>query len=128
MSKPTILIVDDSPTVRQQVGIALAQAGYQVAEAEDGIEGLNAIRQNERIALVILDVNMPEMNGLEMLEELDRSGRKGEPPVLMLTTEGQPSLVKRAKTAGARGWIVKPFKADQLVATVEKLTAVATPA
>lgn len=120
--KPTVLIVDDSSTVRRQVGMALAQAGYDVAEACDGLEGVAAVRANPGIAVVVLDVNMPKMNGLEMLEELN-CGPGPLPPVLMLTTEGHPSLVKRAKESGASGWIVKPFEPDQLVATVDKLAA-----
>jgi two-component system chemotaxis response regulator CheY len=115
-----ILVVDDSATVRQQVGMALTQAGYIVLEAGDGVEGL-AVLDKGGIAMVICDVNMPRMNGLDMLEQLRRDPRHVRVPVVMLTTEGQPNLVQRAKRAGAKGWIVKPFKADLMIAAVGKL-------
>ncbi len=115
-----ILVVDDSPTVRQQVGLALAQAGFQVVEAVDGLDGLSKI---PGAAMVICDVNMPRMNGLEMLEKLATDPVSSKIPVLMLTTEGQPALIERAKRAGAKGWVIKPFKADLLVAAVKKITA-----
>lgn len=117
----TIIVIDDSPTVRQQVGLALKQAGFEVVEAVDGAEGLEIIRTTRDAAMAICDVNMPRMNGLELLEALAAEGTKL--PVLMLTTEGQSALVQRAKKSGAKGWIVKPFKADLLVAAVRKLTA-----
>ena len=119
MSK--ILVVDDSPTVRQQVGLALTQAGYQVLEAVDGVDAISKV--DSSIAMLICDVNMPRMNGLEMLEKLRADGRWNALPVVMLATEGQPGLIERAKKAGAKGWIIKPFKADLLVATVKRLTA-----
>lgn len=116
-----VLVVDDSETVRQQVGMALRQAGFEVAEATDGQDGLTKIEQDRGISLVILDVNMPRMNGLEMLERVKAKADFATLPVLMLTTEGQPALVDRAKKAGAKGWVVKPFKADLLVAAARKL-------
>lgn len=119
MSKK-ILVVDDSATVRQQVGMALSQAGYGIVEAADGVEGLAALDKGG-VAMVICDVNMPRMNGLEMLESLRRDARHAAVPVVMLTTEGQPALVDRAKKAGAKGWIVKPFKPDLMIAAVSKL-------
>lgn len=115
-----ILIVDDSATVRQQVGLALSQAGYTVLEAADGAEGL-AVLDKDDVALVICDVNMPRMNGLEMLEQLKRNPRHAAIPIVMLTTEGHPALVDRAKKAGAKGWIVKPFKAELMISAVVKL-------
>jgi two-component system chemotaxis response regulator CheY len=119
MSKK-ILVVDDSATVRQQVGLALQQAGFTVVEAVDGVDGLT--RVDSSVSMVICDVNMPRMNGLEMIETIQREG-KHKLPILMLTTEGQPALIERAKKAGAKGWIVKPFKAELLVAAVTKLAA-----
>ena len=116
-----ILVIDDSPTVRQQVGLALSQAGYQVIEAVDGVDGISKV--DATIAMLICDVNMPRMNGLEMLEKLRTDARWNALPVVMLTTEGQASLLDRAKNAGAKGWIIKPFKAHLLVAAVQKLTA-----
>lgn len=115
-----ILVVDDSPTVRQQVNLALTRSGYQVLEAGDGTEGLHQI-DTQALSLVICDVNMPRMNGLEMLEQVRAKPRHASLPIVMLTSEGQPALIERAKKAGAKGWIVKPFKADLLVAAVNKL-------
>jgi two-component system chemotaxis response regulator CheY len=118
----TILVVDDSGSVRQQVGIALRRAGFTMAEASDGQEGLAMIDANRDIDMVICDINMPNMNGLEMVEKVKAKPENKSLPILMLTTEGQPGLVKRAKEAGAVGWIVKPFNSSQLVQTVEHLT------
>lgn len=118
-----ILVVDDSATVRQQVGLALGQAGFDVVEAVDGMDGIDKMNQTADIALVICDVNMPRMSGLEMLEKLHAERKATLAPVVMLTTEGQPELVERAKKAGAKGWIVKPFKAELLIAAAKKLTA-----
>lgn len=116
-----ILVVDDSATVRQQVGTALRQSGFNILEACDGLQGAELIAKGG-IDCVICDVNMPNMNGIEMIRKV-----KGEPgnenlPIVMLTTEGSKELITQAKEAGAKGWIVKPFKADLLVAAVEKLT------
>jgi two-component system chemotaxis response regulator CheY len=116
-----VLVVDDSPTVRQQVGLALKQAGYEVVEATDGADGVAKVGSDSSIGMVILDVNMPRMNGLEMLEAVKAGGANASLPVIMLTSEGQQSLIERAKKAGAKGWIVKPFKAELLVAAVKKL-------
>jgi two-component system chemotaxis response regulator CheY len=118
-----ILVVDDSATVRQQVGLALSQAGFEIVEAVDGMDGVDKVGQVTDISLVICDVNMPRMSGLEMLEKLHEDKKHNTIPVVMLTTEGQPELVDRAKKAGAKGWIVKPFKAELLVAAAKKLTA-----
>lgn len=122
MSKK-ILVVDDSATVRQQVGMALSQAGFEVLEAVDGIDGAGQVAANDDLKLVICDVNMPRMNGLEMLEQVKDDGSNADLPVIMLTTEGDPALIARAKKAGAKGWIVKPFKAELLVNAARKLTA-----
>lgn len=121
MSK-TILIVDDSGTVRQQVAMALNQAGFKTVEAADGQQGARAIDSNRDIAMVVCDVNMPVMNGLEMIELVKRKPENNALPILMLTTEGQPALIKRAKEAGAVGWMVKPFNAGQLVTAARHLT------
>lgn len=122
MSKK-VLVVDDSATVRQQVRLALSQSGFDVVEAVDGVDGQDKISTTPDIKMVICDVNMPRMNGIDMIEAVHATGRHAGLPIVMLTTEGQPALIQRAKAAGAKGWIVKPFKADLLVAAVQKLTA-----
>ncbi len=114
-----VLVVDDSSTVRQQVRAALAAEGHETVDACDGVEGLEQVRDTPDIRVVICDVNMPRMNGIEMLEALHTAG--GKVPVLMLTTEGQPSLIKKAREFGARGWMVKPFKPELLLLAVNKL-------
>jgi two-component system, chemotaxis family, chemotaxis protein CheY len=116
-----VMVVDDSMMVRQQVGAALTAAGFSVLEAADGAEALDKLDRSPDTALVVLDVNMPNMSGLEMLESLKK--KAASVPVVMLTTEGQPRLMQQAKALGAKGWIVKPFKPDLLVAAVRKLTA-----
>ena len=114
-----ILVIDDSETIRQQVKQALAATGYEIIEAVDGVEGLEKLRALTDLDMALCDVNMPRMNGLEMIAEVQRTGPKI--PILMLTTEGQPSLIRRARESGAKGWIVKPFKPELLVAAVTKL-------
>jgi two-component system chemotaxis response regulator CheY len=118
-----VLIVDDSATIRQQVRMALSQAGFEVVEAADGVEGVSKIRTDSTLAAVICDINMPNKSGLELIEEIKAGGAHTHLPIVMLTTEGQPALVQRAKAAGAKGWIVKPFKPNLLVAALEKLTS-----
>jgi len=114
-----ILVVDDSETIRQQIRQALAATGYEIIEAVDGVDGLEKLRAVADVDLALCDVNMPRMNGLDMIAELQRTG--SQIPILMLTTEGQPSLIRRAREAGAKGWIVKPFKPELLIAAVTKL-------
>lgn len=113
----TVLIIDDSETIRQRVAGALEAAGFAVTMARDGIEGLEQI-EKQQPNMVILDVNMPRLNGLDMLERIDVKSRNL--PVLLLTTEVQPSLIARAKKAGAKGWMVKPVNVEQLLETVRR--------
>lgn len=120
MSKK-VMVVDDSRFVRQQVGIALTAAGYEVIEAVDGLDGAEKIEQCKDLAMVICDLNMPRMTGLEMLGVVKMGGKNAELPVVMLTTDGQPAHIERARAAGAKGWIVKPFKPELLLLTVRKL-------
>jgi len=115
-----ILVVDDSETVRQHVRECLEHAGFAVIEASDGVEGLEVVESTPDLSLVMLDVNMPRMGGLDMLERMQQQNRT--PPVLVLTSEAQPALIERAKAAGAKGWLVKPVKPDLLVAAIGKVT------
>ena len=121
MSKKAVLIVDDSLTVRQQVSLTLKSAGYQIVEACDGREGVDALRAHAEIAMVLCDINMPRMIGLEFLEAIKGDAAGLPLPVIMLTTEGSPDLITRAKRAGAKGWIVKPFQTDLLLAAVRRI-------
>lgn len=121
MEKKKVLIVDDSEIIRQQIGGALERAGFAVVEARDGVEGLECVARDD-LCMVVLDVNMLRMNGLEMLEQMKTSPKSSRLPVLMLTTEVQQSLIERARKAGARGWMIKPVNLDHLVSTVIKFT------
>jgi len=120
MSKK-VIVVDDSRTARQQVRSALAGAGYEVVEAVDGADGIHQIAAHGDASLVLCDVNMPNLSGIEMIESIKRDGKGGAVTFVMLTTESEPELVQRAKACGAKGWIVKPFKPDLLLAAVRKL-------
>jgi two-component system chemotaxis response regulator CheY len=115
-----ILIVDDSSSLRHQLAQTLTDAGFLVIEAQDGVQGLARLAEHEDAALILLDVNMPAMGGMEMLGHLSESG-KTRVPVLMLTTEADRALVARAKAAGAKGWLIKPVKLDMLVNAVNKV-------
>ena len=121
--KKKILVVDDSASIRQQVSMALRQVGFDVVEACDGAAGFETIERDREIGVVVCDVNMPRMNGIEMLQKLKARGTHTALSVIMLTTEGQPALIKQAREAGAKGWMVKPFNAAQLVSVVQKLAA-----
>jgi two-component system, chemotaxis family, chemotaxis protein CheY len=124
MSKK-IIVIDDSSTIREQVAAALSEAGYQIIEAADGLQGLRVVEENTDAALVICDVNMPIMGGLDMISKVKANGKRPDLPIIVLTTEGDPELIKKAKSAGAKAWIVKPFRRDLLVATVRKLAGAA---
>lgn len=124
MSKK-VIVVDDSRTSRVLIRSTLTSAGYEVVEAEDGHDGLAKIADHRDAALVLCDVNMPKMGGLDMIREArEKHGCSGM-TFIMLTTEAAPDLVQRAKATGAKGWIVKPFRPDLLLLAVRKLTAVA---
>ena len=114
-----ILIVEDSETVRDHVRAALEPHGHTIVEAADGVEGMKVLGGSERIDAVVLDVNMPRMSGIEMLEQLHRDGIVC--PMLVLTSEADPALIERAKTAGARGWLLKPIKPKLLASAVERI-------
>jgi two-component system, chemotaxis family, chemotaxis protein CheY len=119
MSK-TILTVDDSASIRQMVGFTLRQAGFQVVEATDGKHGLQ-IAQSTQAALVITDLNMPNMNGLELIQALRQLPAYKFVPILMLTTESDDTKKQAGKNAGATGWIVKPFNPEQLLKVIAKV-------
>ena len=121
-STKTVLVIDDSETIRALVAQVLRQSGYEVIEAADGLMGAFAIRERgAELSLVICDINMPRLDGLEMLEIL--RGQHPNLPILMLTTESRVDKVERAKRAGAKAWIIKPFNTELLIQAVVKLTS-----
>jgi two-component system chemotaxis response regulator CheY len=119
MSK-TILIVDDSVSLRQVVSIALKGAGYEVIEAGDGKEGLSKLT-GQKIHLIISDVNMPNMDGIAMVTEIKKMAEYKFTPIIMLTTESQDEMKQKGKEAGVKAWMVKPFKPEQMLDAVNKL-------
>lgn len=117
----TIMVVDDSSSIRQVVGLALKQAGYDVIEGCDGRDALAKLT-GQKVNLIISDVNMPNMDGISFVRELKTRPAYKFTPVLMLTTESQEDKKEQGKAAGARAWMVKPFKPEALLAAVQKLT------
>lgn len=116
----TILIVDDSTSLRQVVTIALNGAGYEVIEACDGIEALKKLN-GQKIHLIVSDVNMPNMDGISLLKEIKKQASYKFTPVIMLTTEAAQEKMAEGKAAGAKAWVVKPFQPDRLLTAVSKL-------
>jgi two-component system chemotaxis response regulator CheY len=117
----TILIVDDSSSLRMVVNIALARAGYEVIEAVDGKDGLAKLEQAAKVHLIVSDVNMPNMDGITFVTQLKQNPRHKFTPVIMLTTEGEDAKKQQGRAAGAKAWIVKPFNPPQLLDAVSKL-------
>lgn len=118
----TILVVDDSASLRQVVSIALKGAGYDVIEACDGKDGLSKLN-GQKVNLIVSDVNMPNMDGISMLKEVKSMPAYKFTPVIMLTTEAGEDMKKQGQAAGAKAWVVKPFKPEQMLAAVSKLVA-----
>lgn len=119
MSK-TILIVDDSMTIRQTLGIALRSAGYTVVEAVDGKDALDKL-DGSKFNLIISDVNMPNLDGISFVKSAKQIGNYKFTPIIMLTTEAEESKKMEGKAAGVRAWIVKPFQPPTLLDAVAKL-------
>ncbi len=115
-----ILVVDDSLSMQKMVSLTLKTAGHEVVEASDGQQAL-AIAQKEAVDLVLSDVNMPNMNGIELCEKIRKLPSHKFTPILMLTTESAGDIKMKGKAAGATGWLVKPFNPSQLLATVQKV-------
>jgi two-component system, chemotaxis family, chemotaxis protein CheY len=117
-----VLVVDDSNSIRGQVSAALEQADFEVLGAADGVEALTRLSEHRDLDLIVLDVNLPGMSGLEILERLMADPATWKLPVLILTTGSDRELLERARKAGAKGWLVKPFKSELLVSTARRLT------
>lgn len=115
-----ILAVDDSPTIRALVSKALRTAGFEVFLAVDGVDGVGALTEADP-HLIITDINMPRMDGFGLIENVRATGAYADVPILVLTTESGADLKARARSAGATGWIVKPFEDERLIAVIDKV-------
>ena len=123
MSK-LIFVVDDSKTVRASLSYTLSKEGYEVVAAEDGLDGIKNLshldKQGKRPAMIITDINMPNMDGISFIKEVKKNMALKFVPILVLTTESQDAKKMEGKNAGASGWLVKPFMPDQLIGVVKK--------
>ncbi|TXG94420.1 MAG: response regulator [Rhodocyclaceae bacterium] len=118
-----ILVVDDSAAIRNEVASFLKSNGFNVESAVDGKDGLNKLRADSAIKLVISDVNMPNMDGLTMAEKIRSELGNHSVNIIMLTTENDPNMKNRGKAAGVKGWIVKPFNGSNALGAIQKLVA-----
>jgi two-component system chemotaxis response regulator CheY len=116
----TVLTVDDSKAVRDMVAFTLKQAGYDVKQASDGQNALDVLGA-DKVDCIVTDLNMPVMDGLELIKQLRQHPIHKRTPILMLTTEKDPSKKQAGREAGATGWIVKPFNSDKLINTIKKV-------
>jgi len=116
-----ILAVDDSATMRRMVTLALGKAGHEVVCAEDGVEALEIGRKRHDFDLVIADINMPRMDGLQLIRELRALDDYRTTPLLVLTTESSAERKQEGRAAGATGWLVKPFDPDQLLFAIDRV-------
>lgn len=117
-----ILIIDDSPTIRTSVEYTLKDMGYGMTHAENGVDALNKIKElfskGDEVALCIVDINMPQMDGITFIKKFRENDTFT--PIIVLTTEAEEEKIQEGKKAGASGWMIKPFKAEQLQAVVGK--------
>ncbi len=116
----TIMIVDDSASIRMVVGIALRGAGYEVIEAKDGQDAVNKL-VGQKIHLIISDVNMPIMDGIAFVKKVKVMPNYRFTPIIMLTTESDEAKKREGQAAGAKAWVVKPFRPEQMLGAVQKL-------
>jgi len=115
-----VLVVDDSATARQQVRMVLEHAGFDVVEAVDGLEALSKMGANLCDG-VICDLNMPKMSGIEFVEAVKKDAKIESIPILILSTERNPEVLRRAQAAGVKGWMIKPFQGAKVVDTMTRL-------
>lgn len=118
--KKTIITVDDAATMRKMVAFTLRGVGHEVLEASDGVDALELLKTRP-VDLVITDVNMPRMDGIELTRQLRALPGYQRTPILLLTTESAPEKKAEGRAAGATGWIIKPFQQDQLLAVISKV-------
>lgn len=121
MAGKKILAVDDSVSIRKSITFILSEAGYEITEAVDGVDGLEKAKA-DKFNLILTDINMPNMDGIELIKQLRQTEGYKFTPIIALTTENQDSKMQEGKAAGATGWIVKPFTAEKLIAIVKKIT------
>ncbi|MEO7863744.1 MAG: response regulator [Nitrospirota bacterium] len=117
----TVLVVDDSVSMRQMVSFTLTGAGYEVVEAGDGKEAVDKLNGGAKPNLVITDLNMPNMDGIALIKAVRGMPTHKFTPILMLTTESSDDKKKEGQSAGATGWVVKPFNPEQMLATIKKV-------
>ena len=117
----TLLIVDDSGSLRTVVNLSLTRAGYQVVEAGDGQEALERLKKLDKVHLIVSDVNMPNMDGIALVKAVKQLPNYKFTPIMMLTTESEQSKKMEGKEAGAKAWLVKPFQPPILLDAVSKL-------
>lgn len=116
-----ILIIDDSETARLLTKEALKKGNYDIIEAQDGMTGLSTLDDNPDTDLIIADINMPWMDGLQMTEEIRKKEEVKNIPIILVTTESSQDQIERGKALSVAGWIVKPFNAEDLIAAVNKV-------
>lgn len=119
MSK-VIMTADDSTSIRQMVSFTLTQAGYEVVQAVDGQDAVNKLG-NTHVDMLITDLNMPNLDGFGLIQQVRAMPQFKFMPIIMLTTESQGDMKQKGKAVGATGWIVKPFKPEQLLAVIKKV-------
>ncbi|HEY8944541.1 MAG TPA: response regulator [Polyangiaceae bacterium] len=119
-----VLVIDDAEPVRQWLSKLLSEAGFQVVQAIDGIEGAKQIRAHADLAVVLCDINLPRLNGLDMLESIQQEIAEKDLKVVVLTSDAGPDSILRGKRAGVKGWFIKPLKGELLVAALQKLSGV----
>lgn len=115
-----IMTVDDSLSIRQMVSFVLAREGYEILEAANGEDAEKKLDSHD-VHMMITDLNMPKMNGIDLIKKVRSKPKYRFMPIVMLTTESEESKVLEGKAAGATGWIIKPFRPDQLIGVVKKV-------
>ena len=120
MASRKILAVDDSVSIRKSISFILGQENFEGVEAENGADGLSKANA-DKFGLIITDINMPIMDGIQFIKELRNTAEHKFTPIIVLTTENQESKMQEGKAAGATGWIVKPFSSEKLIAVVKKI-------
>ncbi len=116
----TIMIVDDSASVRQLLGFVLKGAGYEVIEGVDGKDALSKLT-GQKVHLIVSDVNMPNMDGITFVKQVKQMPNYKFTPIIMLTTEAQEGKKREGQAAGAKAWVVKPFTPETMLGAIEKL-------